>query len=160
LREALELGHNYIGTEHILLGLIREGEGVAARVLVDIGADLNRVRQRVVQLLTGYADTPPVAGLARAEVGSARSRARHDRDERRDALGALLSFLDTLDARAIPHELGRTHPGSITVRVAIPGWRWEIEFLADGSVEVVRFHSVAGVETDPALLDRLIADAM
>jgi ATP-dependent Clp protease ATP-binding subunit ClpC len=55
LREALQLGHNYIGTEHILLGLIREGEGVAAQVLVKLGADLNRVRQQVIQLLSGYA---------------------------------------------------------------------------------------------------------
>ncbi|GAA1126204.1 ATP-dependent Clp protease ATP-binding subunit [Citricoccus alkalitolerans] len=54
LREALQLGHNYIGTEHILLGLIREGEGVAAQVLVKLGADLNRVRQTVIQLLSGY----------------------------------------------------------------------------------------------------------
>ena len=44
LRESLQLGHNYIGTEHILLGLIREGDGVAAQVLVKLGADLNRVR--------------------------------------------------------------------------------------------------------------------
>jgi ATP-dependent Clp protease ATP-binding subunit ClpC len=55
LREALQLGHNYIGTEHILLGLIREGEGVAAQVLQKLGADLNRVRQQVIQLLQGYA---------------------------------------------------------------------------------------------------------
>ncbi len=48
LREALQLGHNYIGTEHILLGLIREGEGVAAQVLVKLGADLNKVRQQVI----------------------------------------------------------------------------------------------------------------
>src|SRR5256714_1728612 len=54
LREALQLGHNYIGTEHILLGLIREGEGVAAQVLVKLGADLPRVRQQVIQLLSGY----------------------------------------------------------------------------------------------------------
>ena len=54
LREALQLGHNYIGTEHILLGLIREGDGVAAQVLVKLGADLNRVRQQVIQLLSGY----------------------------------------------------------------------------------------------------------
>src|SRR6478752_4120501 len=52
--EARLLGHNYIGTEHILLGLIREGEGVAAQVLVKLGADLNRVRQQVIQLLSGY----------------------------------------------------------------------------------------------------------
>jgi ATP-dependent Clp protease ATP-binding subunit ClpC len=54
LREALQLGHNYIGTEHILLGLIREGEGVAAQVLQKLGADFNRVRQQVIQLLSGY----------------------------------------------------------------------------------------------------------
>ncbi len=54
LREGLQLGHNYIGTEHILLGLIREGEGVAAQVLVKLGADLNKVRQQVIQLLSGY----------------------------------------------------------------------------------------------------------
>src|SRR3984957_11614569 len=50
-REASQLGHNYIGTEHILLGLIREGDGVAAQVLVHLGADLNRVRQQVIQLI-------------------------------------------------------------------------------------------------------------
>ncbi len=54
LREGLQLGHTYIGTEHILLGLIREGEGVAAQVLVKLGADLNKVRQQVIQLLAGY----------------------------------------------------------------------------------------------------------
>ena len=62
LREALQLGHNYIGTEHILLGLIREGEGVAAQVLVKLGADLNRVRQQVNQLLQGYQGKEPAAG--------------------------------------------------------------------------------------------------
>ncbi|MFZ9750980.1 MAG: ATP-dependent Clp protease ATP-binding subunit, partial [Candidatus Nanopelagicales bacterium] len=59
LREALQLGHNYIGTEHILLGLIREGEGVAAQVLVKLGADLHRVRQQVIQLLSGYQGKEP-----------------------------------------------------------------------------------------------------
>jgi ATP-dependent Clp protease ATP-binding subunit ClpC len=68
-REAMQLGHNYIGTEHILLGLIREGEGVGAEVLQRLGADLNRVRQTVIQILSGYvpgaeempieASTPP-----------------------------------------------------------------------------------------------------
>ncbi len=66
LREALQLGHNYIGTEHILLGLIREGEGVAAQVLVKLGADLSRVRQQVIQLLSGYAGQkePSTSGTA------------------------------------------------------------------------------------------------
>src|SRR5690625_5679747 len=61
LREALQLGHNYIDTEHILLGLIREGEGVAAQVLVKLGADLNSVRQHVIQLLSGYQGKEPVS---------------------------------------------------------------------------------------------------
>ena len=59
--EAKMLNHNYIGTEHILLGLIREGEGVAAQVLVKLGADLNRVRQQVIQLPEGSYDDPPTA---------------------------------------------------------------------------------------------------
>ncbi|MEZ5229656.1 MAG: Clp protease N-terminal domain-containing protein [Acidimicrobiales bacterium] len=64
LREALQLGHNYIGTEHILLGLIREGEGVAAQVLVKLGADLSRVRQQVIQLLSGYSGPSGSSGSA------------------------------------------------------------------------------------------------
>lgn len=56
LREALQLGHNYIGTEHILLGLIREGEGVAAQILVQLGAGLNQVRIKVLQILQGELD--------------------------------------------------------------------------------------------------------
>ena len=52
--EARTLNHDYIGTEHILLGLIREGDGVAVQVLVKLGADLNRVRQQVIQLLHDY----------------------------------------------------------------------------------------------------------
>jgi ATP-dependent Clp protease ATP-binding subunit ClpC len=67
LREALQLGHNYIGTEHILLGLIREGEGVAAQVLQKLGADLNRVRQTVIQILSGYAAG---AGARKVEGGA------------------------------------------------------------------------------------------
>ncbi len=67
LREALQLGHNYIGTEHILLGLIREGEGVAAQVLVKLGADLSRVRQQVIQLLSGYQGKEAVAAGGPAE---------------------------------------------------------------------------------------------
>jgi hypothetical protein len=72
LREALQLGHNYIGTEHILLGLIREGEGVAARALVGLGAGLDRGRQQVVQLLAS-------AGASQAEqVAAGPSRIRQE----------------------------------------------------------------------------------
>ncbi len=69
LREALQLGHNYIGTEHMLLGLVREGEGVAAQVLVSLGADLARVRQQVIQLLSGY----QASGPEKATAGTAPS---------------------------------------------------------------------------------------
>ena len=63
LREALQLGHNYIGTEHILLGLIREGEGVAAQVLTRMGADLDKVRSQVVRLVgTGTSEDADPAG--------------------------------------------------------------------------------------------------
>ena len=77
LREALQLGHNYIGTEHILLGLIREGEGVAAQVLVKLGADLSRVRQQVIQLLSGYQGPPGRQGVGR---GDRRRRQRQLRE--------------------------------------------------------------------------------
>ena len=59
LREALQLHHNYIGTEHLLLGLIQEGEGVAAQVLVAAGLDLSSVRAKVLALLAGHAPTNP-----------------------------------------------------------------------------------------------------
>jgi ATP-dependent Clp protease ATP-binding subunit ClpC len=69
LRESLQLGYSYIGTEHILLGLIREGDGVAAQVLVRRGADLNRVRQEVIELLATPPDEEPEPGAkARLEM--------------------------------------------------------------------------------------------
>jgi len=63
LRESIQLGHDYIGTEHILLGLIRESDGVAAQVLVRLGADLDRVRQQVIQLLNEHAAEEPGPGV-------------------------------------------------------------------------------------------------
>ena len=77
LREALQMNHSYIGTEHILLGLIREGEGVAASVLIKLGADLNRVRNTVLQLLSGYqggGEGPPITSGA-PEMGEQRGSA-------------------------------------------------------------------------------------
>ena len=80
LREAQQLGHGYIGTEHLLLGLIREGDGVAAQVLVRLGADLNRTRQQVVQLLHGRqgedvtSEDLPLPGDAPAYAGSLERR--------------------------------------------------------------------------------------
>jgi hypothetical protein len=96
LRESLQLGHNYIGTEHILLGLLREGEGVAAQALVRLGADLNRVRQQVIQLLHGYQGKEP-EGLSvsarRARLGASFSR----EDEFLLLLGDITARLRTVE---------------------------------------------------------------
>jgi hypothetical protein len=87
LRESLQLRHNYIGTEHILLGLIREGDGVAAQVLVKLGADLNRVRQQVIQLISGPqpqpGPLPPREGAPATEV--------------QDRLGAIEARLNAIE---------------------------------------------------------------
>jgi ATP-dependent Clp protease ATP-binding subunit ClpC len=91
LREALQLGHNYIGTEHILLGLIREGEGVAAQVLQKLGADLNRVRQQVIQLLSGYAGGEGAAGKAGAGVGEGSGGSRQEGSTILDQFGRNLT---------------------------------------------------------------------
>ena len=73
LREALQLGHNYIGTEHILLGLIREGDGVAAQVLVKLGADHDRIRRQVIQLLQGSPGRDPAAAGLPSETAPSAS---------------------------------------------------------------------------------------
>jgi ATP-dependent Clp protease ATP-binding subunit ClpA len=92
-REALQLGHNYVGTEHILLGLIREGEGVAAQVLVKLGADLNRVRQQVIQLLHGYPGEEPADDRPRRGK-RARARLMDDTLARMDALDRRLAAIE------------------------------------------------------------------
>jgi ATP-dependent Clp protease ATP-binding subunit ClpC len=72
LREALQLGHNYIGTEHILLGLIREGEGVAAQVLVKLGADLNRPLRWCSTSSAGTSPRPPARASSTRSSGARR----------------------------------------------------------------------------------------
>jgi ATP-dependent Clp protease ATP-binding subunit ClpA len=91
LREALQLGDNYIGTEHILLGLIREGDGVAAQVLVRLGADLNRVRQQVIQLMHEHRAEEPGPG---AEVRLEMVEQRLTAIEQRVGIGPDTSDLD------------------------------------------------------------------
>ncbi|MFQ6330367.1 ATP-dependent Clp protease ATP-binding subunit [Nocardia sp. CWNU-33] len=100
LREALQLGHNYIGTEHILLGLIREGEGVAAQVLVKLGADLNRVRQQVIQLLSGYQGKEPVESGSRGEAGTPSTSLVLDQFGRNLTQAALEGKLDPVIGRS------------------------------------------------------------
>jgi ATP-dependent Clp protease ATP-binding subunit ClpA len=100
LREALQLGHNYIGTEHILLGLIREGEGVAAQVLVRLGADLNRVRLQVVHLVHGATGDRPTR-IATGESLRLRVPAERWIAELQVTLARLTERID-----AIEHHLG------------------------------------------------------
>jgi len=92
-QEAQRFNHEYIGTEHILLGLIREGEGVAAQVLVGLGADLNRVRQQVITLLDGW--------QGEDEPGTIRALRRASKAGRgkRKLLSQLLDRLDLIESR-------------------------------------------------------------
>ena len=128
LREALQLGHNYVGTEHLLLGLVREGEGVAAQVLAQLGIDLSRVRQEVIQVLSGY--VPAVPEEARRIAGDTPAAFRARTEARRLAgdgpvgthhiLGAIVRDPDSLGAKALAvlgvtpdaleAELGRLDP--------------------------------------------------
>ena len=103
LREALQLGHNYIGTEHILLGLIREGEGVAAQVLVKLGADLNRVRSTVIQLLSGYQGKEAVSQGGPAE-GTASTSTVLDQFGRNLTVAAREGKLDPVIGRELEIE--------------------------------------------------------
>ena len=89
LREALQLGHNYIGTEHILLGLIREGEGPAAHVLTAMGADLDTVREQVIELLHGR-QPKDESGTRRSGQGGRRKR---------KLLAEILDRLESIDSR-------------------------------------------------------------
>jgi ATP-dependent Clp protease ATP-binding subunit ClpC len=89
LREALQLGHNYIGTEHILLGLLREGEGPAVTVLTQLGVDLTGVRQRVLQLLHGYQGEQEPAAWGHGKAGRGRG----------DLLAQIRDQVNSIDAR-------------------------------------------------------------
>jgi hypothetical protein len=73
-----------------------------------------------------------------------------------EKFGRLLDYLNRLDRASIHYSLAHTRPDSIMIDVSLPGWRWEIEFMADGSVDIERYRSVAGVENDESLLDALI----
>jgi ATP-dependent Clp protease ATP-binding subunit ClpC len=98
-REALQLGHAYIGTEHILLGLVREGEGVAAGVLVQLGGDLNPVRQRVIQLLHGTQGMERGTGRAGRRSGKAGGRERWLLSEVLSAIELINSQLSAMEQR-------------------------------------------------------------
>jgi ATP-dependent Clp protease ATP-binding subunit ClpC len=108
LREALQLGHHHIGTEHILLGLLRESEGPAAQVLVELGADLTRVRQQVLRLLDDPQGEPePQAAQAAPGPGQANAGQKTDSAESR-MLAEILSRLEAMDSRlsAVEQQMG------------------------------------------------------
>jgi ATP-dependent Clp protease ATP-binding subunit ClpA len=99
LREATQLGHNYIGTEHILLGLIREAEGVAAQVLVRLGADLHRVRRQVILLVHGYQGKEPQTAQAESRPGLLGVSERHLLSQLRERMSAIDTRLSAVEQR-------------------------------------------------------------
>ncbi len=111
LRESQQLGHNYIGTEHILLGLIREGQGVAAQVLTNLGADLDRTRQQVIELLHGYQgegqDKPRFGGFAVRRLEEAVSQQVQEIVSRLDAIDGRLAAIE----RLLGHAAETPRPG-------------------------------------------------
>jgi hypothetical protein len=81
------------------------------------------------------------------------------RDARHEIFGRLLGFLNRLDGAHIYYTLGHTRPESVIVDISLPGWRWEVEFMMNGSIEVEGYKSIAGVEDDAQLLEELFAEA-
>ncbi len=81
-----------------------------------------------------------------------------DADVRIEVFERLLAFLDRLDAAHVQYALGHARPESVMVDISLPGWRWEVEFMLDGSIEIERYQSVTGVEDDLQLLEDLFAD--
>jgi hypothetical protein len=80
-------------------------------------------------------------------------------DSGRETFARFLGFLDRLQQAHIHYSLGHTRPESVMVDISLPGWRWEVDPMIDGSVEIERYTSFAGVEDDPGLLEELFADA-
>ncbi len=141
LREALQLGHNYIGTEHILLGLIHEGEGVAAQVLVRKGAELTRVRQQVIQLLSGYSAVTEktLATTDDPQIRSSRPPATPGREREHRLFVDLLRASEEIRAA--------------TLEALVALWDADDDQLRERLAELVRMATLSG---DAALLDRLL----
>jgi ATP-dependent Clp protease ATP-binding subunit ClpA len=134
LRESLQLGHDSIGTEHILLGLIREGDGVAAQVLVKLGAEPDRVRQRVIELIVGQRPQPPREGAPVTEV-----QARLDSVEARSAAGQQRAAIGSVFGRWAeivgPDLAAHTMPdsfadGEFAVTADSTAWVTQVRLLA------------------------------
>jgi hypothetical protein len=147
LREALQLGHSYIGTEHMLLGLVREGEGVAAQVLVSLGADLGRVRQQVIQLMSGYQGEEAVGGSWTLPVGKEEPPPSASLEV--SGLGGRLEFVvhgflrDDILACAVSVHSGAFH-GVLSARItgsSLLQLRLDLESLRQTQIDEVEFGS-------------------
>ena len=102
----------------------------------------------------------PFASCSRWEDAAMTS---HDEDRfyeepEGNLFGRLLDFLNRLERAHISYTVRHTRPDSIMADLSLPGWRWEVEFLADGSIDIERYRSVNGVENDPALIEELFAN--
>jgi ATP-dependent Clp protease ATP-binding subunit ClpC len=113
LREALQLNHSYIGTEHILLGLAREGDGVAARVLAGLGVDLLRVRQAVTDLMTGASENPSAGRLEEPEEPT--TSGEPPRVPSCPGCSAILSVTARFRALSVPADDDQVDPVSLHV---------------------------------------------
>jgi ATP-dependent Clp protease ATP-binding subunit ClpA len=139
LREALQLGHNYIGTEHILLGLIREGEGVAAQVLGQLGMDLSRVRQQVIQLLSGY------SGPGIPDPAGATGRAPIDPLEQLPTRNVFIELLRYGEEMRV-----------VTLEALRACWDGDTERLEEMLGQAVRLASLANDRAQLAMLSHLV----
>jgi hypothetical protein len=141
LGEAMHLGHNYIGTEHILLGLIREGKGPAAQVLAGLGADRNRVRQQVIGLLHGHQGESAVASAAGRPDPAGRGK--------RKLLSQILARLDAVESRlsALEHRVGVPHTGDLDQRIA------QVRLDKESAIDAQEFENAAALrDTEKQLL--------
>jgi ATP-dependent Clp protease ATP-binding subunit ClpA len=147
LRECQQLGHVNIGTEHLLLGLVREGEGVAAQVLVRLGADLNRVRQQVIATLREHGgETAPEAGPRRGGPRSGHGDLGERLDEALARLGAIESRLARIDSRLTHIDSGLARIDGRLARVGGPGVEVASGEYVASDVEVASGDTVPGDE--------------
>lgn len=80
------------------------------------------------------------------------------RDAASGIFGRLLGLLNRLDAARVHYKLDHTRPDSLMIDIALPGWRWEVEFMADGSLDIERYQSTGGVVNDAALIEQIFID--
>jgi hypothetical protein len=169
LREALDLGHNYIGTEHLLLGLIREGQGVASQVLIAAGLTPEKVRRKVIELLQGYGSLPGPASAGGAGQDTSASPAVNLLRTRAKAAAGLeivgthhyllgiLEDLDSLGAKVLT-SMGVTAE-AVRARAAEIGIAGTTDAPPPPRTEPVKVELAPGVVVtidDPAAADELV----